>query len=75
MKKPRIKIPSLPSYIIRQYPSNLYKCARTNKVYTLRMLQELYGTKPTQLPTEIKQELTEEQKDELITSQRWDLKY
>lgn len=62
MKRERIKIPSIPNHIIRQYPSGLYKCSKSGRVYTLRMLQDLYGTKPTQLPTEIKQELTEEQK-------------
>lgn len=70
----RIKIPTLPSYIIKQQ-DNSYRNAKDGKRYSLKALQAIYGTKPTQLPTEIKQELTEEQKNELITSQRWDLNY
>lgn len=62
MKKPRIKIPAIPSHIIRQYPSQLYKCSRTGRVFTLRMLQEIYSPKHSKQYTNKEESLTIEEK-------------
>lgn len=64
MKRNRIKMPTLPCSIVRQYPSTLYKDSKTGTIYTLETLQRLYGEKEVS-----------EIKDETVRSKRWDLNY
>lgn len=76
MARKRIRIPNLPTHIVRQWPSSNYKDIRTGQVYTIKALQAIYSNKTGNISTEQRIEpISPEMKHEQITNKRWDLNY
>lgn len=75
MKRNRIKMPYLPSWIIKQQDST-YRCSKTGRKYTLKALRDIYSNKTGNVSTEQRSALiSPEMKHEQITNKRWDLNY
>lgn len=75
MKRNRIKLSYLPSWIIKQQDST-YRCSKTGRKYTLKTLQAIYSNNTGNVSTQQRSEsISPEMKHEQITNKRWDLNY